>query len=341
MTYIADPDRYEGTKYSRAGSSGLQLPKISLGLWQNFGAGHSYGSQKDTILAAFDAGITHFDLANNYGPPPGESEISFGRVLREELSAHRNEIVVATKAGYRMWPGPYGEWGSRKYMLASLDESLERLGLDYVDIYYSHRFDPDTPLEETIGALQTAVTSGRALYVGISSYSAARTREAFQIAHRMGLRLLVHQPNYSMLNRWIEVELLDTLDELGMGCVAFSPLAQGLLTGKYLDGVPSDSRASSGGPFKAHMLDPKILQSVKALNAIAAARGTTLAQMAIAWCLRDRRVTSVVLGASSPKQLLENLAALNEPEFSDEELAQIDAAAFDADVDLWLDSRQS
>ena len=325
--------------YRRCGRSGLKLPVISLGLWQNFGDGVPIATQRGILHRAFDLGITHFDLANNYGPRYGAAERNFGEVMRADLRPYRDELVISTKAGYDMWPGPYGEWGSRKYLLASLDQSLERMGLEYVDIFYSHRFDPDTPLEETMGALDTAVRSGRALYAGISSYSASRTAEAAAILRQMGTPLLIHQPSYSMLNRWIEGGLLDTLDREGVGCIAFSPLAQGLLTGKYLAGVPADSRASQpGGSLSPVQLTDATLAHVRALAQIAADRGQTLAQLALAWAMRDRRVTSVLIGASSVAQLEENLAAATAPSLTDAELSRIDAHAVEAGIDLWATS---
>jgi L-glyceraldehyde 3-phosphate reductase len=336
MSYRAADDRYDAMTYRRCGRSGLLLPAISLGLWHNFGADRSYATQRDICLRAFDLGVTHFDLANNYGPPPGAAEENFGRLLATDLGAHRDELVIATKAGYGMWPGPYGEWGSRKYLTASLDRSLQRMGLDYVDIFYSHRFDPDTPLEETTGALATAVAAGKALYVGISSYSSARTREAAALLRTAGVPLLIHQPSYSMLNRWIEDDhLLDTLDEVGAGCIAFSPLAQGLLTDRYLGGVPSDSRVATGGALSSDMLTDANLAKVGALNTVAAARGQSLAQLALAWALRDPRMTSLVIGASSVAQLEDNIAALANLELTDAELAEIDHYATEAEVNLW------
>ena len=340
MTYLADGDRYQRIGYRRCGRSGLRLPTVSLGLWQNFGDEAPLAAQRAIIRRAFDLGITHFDLANNYGPPYGSAELNFGRILREDLRRYRDELVISTKAGYDMWPGPYGEWGSRKYLLASLDQSLGRMGLDYVDIFYSHRFDPDTPLEETMSALATAVSSGKALYVGISSYSAERTEQAAAILHQMGIRPLIHQPSYSMLNRWIERSLLDVLEEEGIGCIAFSPLAQGLLTGRYLGGVPAGSRASRNGSFSADLLTPQTLGNVRALNEIAAARGQSLAQMAIAWVLRDERVTSALIGASSLAQLEENVAAVRGPEFSADELAAIDQYAIESGINIWAASSE-
>jgi L-glyceraldehyde 3-phosphate reductase len=338
MTYVAADDRYNRLPYRRCGRSGLLLPEVSLGLWQNFGDGKPVEEQRAILRRAFDLGVTHFDLANNYGPPYGSAEINFGRIMREDLRPYRDELIISTKAGYDMWPGPYGDHGSRKYLLASLDQSLSRMGLEYVDIFYSHRFDPDTPLEETMGALATAVQSGRALYAGISSYSAERTLEAADLLRRMGTPLLIHQPSYSMLNRWIEGGLLDVLEREGAGCIAFSPLAQGVLTGKYLNGVPAGSRASLDGSLSPDQLAPQILAHVRALNELAAARGQSLAQLALSWALRDPRVTSVLIGASSVAQLEENLAAVEHTEFTDDELAAIDRDAVDAGINLWASS---
>jgi L-glyceraldehyde 3-phosphate reductase len=335
MTYVAAASRYEQITYRRCGRSGLKLPEISLGLWQNFGDDRPAGNQRAIIRRAFDLGVTHFDLANNYGPPYGSAETNFGVILRTDLRRYRDELIISTKAGYDMWPGPYGEWGSRKYLLASLDQSLARMGLDYVDIFYSHRFDPGTPLEETMGALDTAVRSGKALYAGISSYAAERTSEAAAMLREMGTPLLIHQPSYSMLNRWIEGGLLDVLDREGIGCIAFSPLAQGLLTGKYLNGVPAGSRASRDGSLSADQISDENLARVRALNQIAAARGQSLAQLALAWVLRDQRVTSALIGASSVAQLEENLAATRRPSFTDEELVAIDQQAVDAGINIW------
>jgi len=335
MPHVASPDRYTTMAYRRCGRSGLKLPAISLGLWQNFGDDRPEAVGRAILLRAFDLGVTHFDLANNYGPPYGSAEAHFGKVLHDDLRPYRDELVIATKAGYDMCPGPYGEWGSRKYLLASLDQSLARLGVDYVDVFYSHRFDPDTPLEETMGALDAAVRSGRALYAGISSYSAERTRAAAAILRDLGTPLLIHQPSYSMLNRWVEPELLDTLADEGVGCIAFSPLAQGLLTDRYLDGVPRGSRAERKGSLRPEFLSEENLGRVRALNAIAARRGQTLAQMALAWVLRDPRVTSTVIGASSVEQLEDNLKALDNLAFSDSELEEIDRYAVDADINLW------
>src|SRR5216684_3248994 len=313
-------DRYASMQYNRCGRSGLKLPAISLGLWQNFGAGRPIDEQRAIVRRAFDLGITHFDLANNYGPPYGSAEANFGHILAADLAGHRDELVISTKAGYDMWPGPYGEWGSRKYLLASLDQSLKRMRLEYVDIFYSHRFDPDTPLEETMGALDTAVRQGKALYAGISSYSAERTREAAAILRRLGTPVLIHQPSYSMLNRWIEPELLEVLKEEGIGCIVFSPLGQGLLTDRYLNGLPEGSRASRSGSMRPEMLTEATLAKIRALNEIAKRRGQTLAQMAIAWVLRDPVVTSALVGASSVEQLEQNIAALDNLEFSAGEL---------------------
>jgi L-glyceraldehyde 3-phosphate reductase len=328
-------------RYRRCGRSGLDLPAISLGLWWNFGGDRPFETGRAIVRRAFDLGVTHFDLANNYGPPYGSAEESFGRMLRQDLRPFRDELVVSTKAGYDMWPGPYGDGGSRKYLLASLDQSLRRLGLDYVDIFYSHRLDPDTPLEETMGALETAVRHGKALYAGISSYSASRTREAAEILDGLGTRLLIHQPSYSMLNRWIEPDLLDALGELGVGCIVFSPLAQGMLTGRYLDGVPEGSRASrSDYSLSQSLLGEEALAKIRALNEIAAARGQTLAQMALAWALRDQRVTSALVGASSVAQLEENLGALDRLGFTDDELEEIDRHATDSGINLWAGSSE-
>ncbi|MEV7040327.1 L-glyceraldehyde 3-phosphate reductase [Amycolatopsis sp. NPDC051061] len=336
MTYVAASGRYESIPYRRCGRSGLKLPAISLGLWHNFGHDRPLQSQRDITRRAFDLGITHFDLANNYGPPYGSAEENFGRLLATDFKPYRDELVISSKAGYDMWPGPYGEWGSRKYLLSSLDQSLGRLGLDYVDIFYSHRFDPETPLEETVGALDSAVRAGKALYVGISSYNSERTAEAARLLRELGTPLLIHQPSYSMLNRWIEEDgLLDTLDDAGAGCIAFSPLAQGLLTDKYLKGVPSDSRAAQGKSLDPDTLDEDRLGRVRALNEIASRRGQSLAQLALAWALRDHRVTSVLIGASSVKQLEDNVGALGNLDFSSEELTEIDGHATDAGINLW------
>jgi L-glyceraldehyde 3-phosphate reductase len=334
-TYVPAEDRYQSMTYRRCGRSGIRLPAVSLGLWQNFGGDRTLDTQRAIVHRAFDLGITHFDLANNYGPPYGSAESNFGRILHEDFSDHRDELFISTKAGWDMWPGPYGDLGSRKYLLASLDQSLHRLGLDYVDVFYHHHFDPDTPLEESIGALHTAVTSGRALYVGISSYSDQRTSEAVAILRRLGTPLLIHQPSYSMFNRWIEDHLLDVLEAEGVGCIAFSVLAQGLLTDRYLNGIPQGSRASKGGSLRRDMLSDENLARVKALNDIAKGRGQSLAQLAIAWALRDPRVTSVLIGASSVEQLEQNVAALNGLDFTSEEIADIDRYAVDGGIDLW------
>ena len=330
--------RYERMTYNRCGRSGLQLPAVSLGLWNNFGHDRPLDTIRAIVRRAFDLGITHFDLANNYGPPYGSAEENFGRLLREDLAPYRDELVVSSKAGYDMWPGPYGEWGSRKYLHASLDQSLQRLGLEYVDIFYSHRFDPDTPLEETMGALDSSVRQGKAIYVGISSYSAEKTREAAAILRDLGTPLLIHQPSYSMLNRWIEHDLLDTLGELGVGCIGFSPLAQGMLTDRYLDGIPEGSRASRPSSLSPDLLTEETLGKIRALNGVAAQRGQTLAQMALAWTLRDPRMTSTLVGASSVAQLEANVAALHNTEFTDEEMAAIDRYATESDINLWAKS---
>jgi len=339
VSYAADPSRYDGrTPYNRCGRSGLELPAISLGLWQNFGHDRPLETSRAIVRRAFDLGVTHFDLANNYGPPYGSAEENFGALLRSDLRPYRDELVISTKAGYDMWPGPYGDHGSRKYLLASLDQSLGRMGLDYVDIFYSHRFDPGTPLEETMGALDTAVRQGKALYAGISSYSAARTREAHAILARLGTPLLIHQPSYSMLNRWIEAELLEALGELGVGCIVFSPLAQGMLTDRYLHGVPEGSRASQRGSLGPELLSEQNLERIRALNEIAQGRGQTLAQLALAWALRDPRVTSALIGASSVEQLEANLGALARRDFTLDELAEIDRYAVDGGIDIWAAS---
>jgi L-glyceraldehyde 3-phosphate reductase len=338
MTYVPAPDRYDAMRYRRCGRSGIKLPELSLGLWQNFGEERPLEHSRAIIRRAFDLGITHFDLANNYGPPYGSAERVFGRIMADDLRPYRDELIVSTKAGYDMWPGPYGDWGSRKYLLSSLDQSLQRMGLDHVDIFYSHRFDPDTPLEETMGALDTAVRQGKALYAGISSYSAERTVQASRILRDLGTPLLIHQPSYSLLNRWIEPELLDVLGEEGIGCIVFSPLAQGMLTTKYLDGVPEDSRAAQDGSFSRDMLTEENLAHIRALNAMAQERGQSLAQMALAWTLRDPRVTSTLIGASSIAQLEENVRALEQLTFSDDELQAIDGHAVDAGINLWAPS---
>ncbi|MFD4506440.1 L-glyceraldehyde 3-phosphate reductase [Streptomyces sp. NPDC058457] len=342
MNHVADPERYNGTmRYRRTGRSGLDLPVLSLGYWHNFGDDRSFESQRDIALRAFDLGITHHDLANNYGPPYGSAELNFGRLLKQDLAPYRDELVVSTKAGWDMWPGPYGQGGgSRKYLLASLDQSLQRTGLDYVDIFYSHRLDASTPLEETMGALDTAVRQGKALYVGISSYDAERTRQAAAILRELGTPLLIHQPSYSMVNRWIETDgLLDAAQEEGFGVIGFTALAQGLLTGRYLDGIPEGSRAAAGTSFDTNWLSDDMVNRLRALNAIAQRRGQTLAQMALAWALRDKRVTSLVIGASRTEQLVQNVAALENLEFTTEELTEIDTYAVDGGVDLWHDAR--
>jgi L-glyceraldehyde 3-phosphate reductase len=336
MTYLSAADRYDSMTYRRCGRSGLQLPAVSLGLWHNFGDDKPLAVQREIVRRAFDLGITHFDLANNYGPPYGSAESNFGRLLASDLRPYRDELVISTKAGYDMWPGPYGEWGSRKYLLSSLDQSLQRMGLEYVDIFYSHRVDPQTPLEETMGALATAVQQGKALYAGISSYSPERTAEAAAILRSMGVPLLIHQPSYSMLNRWVERGLLDTLEAEGVGAIAFSPLAQGLLTDRYLGGdVPSGSRAAQGKSLDPGMLREDTLGHLRALNDIAAGRGQSLAQLALAWALRDARITSVLIGASSVGQLEQNVAALDRLDFTADELAAIDEHAVDSDINLW------
>jgi L-glyceraldehyde 3-phosphate reductase len=341
MSYRAADDRYDSMTYRRCGRSGLDLPAISLGLWHNFGDDMPFDRQRAILRRAFDRGVTHFDLANNYGPPYGSAETNFGRHLADDFAPYRDELVISTKAGYDMWPGPYGQGGgSRKYVLSSLDQSLRRMRLDYVDIFYSHRPDPTTPLEETMGALDTAVRSGKALYAGISSYSPQETRRAAAILAELGTPLLIHQPSYSMLNRWIETEgLLDVLEEVGAGCIAFSPLAQGMLTGKYLDGIPEGSRASQGKSLSSDLLTDEALAHIRALNGIAEQRGQSLAQLALAWALRDRRVTTVLIGASSVDQLDQNLGALDNPAFTDDELAAIDQHAVDAGIDLWQGPR--
>jgi L-glyceraldehyde 3-phosphate reductase len=341
VTYLAADDRYESMTYRRSGRSGVLLPAMSLGLWHNFGTERPLETQRAILRRAFDLGVTHFDLANNYGPPYGSAEENFGRVLASDFAAYRDELFISTKAGWDMWPGPYGDHGSRKYLLASLDQSLARMGLDYVDVFYSHRFDPDTPLEETMGALDTAVRSGRALYAGISSYSPARTREAATILQRMGTPLLIHQPSYSMLNRWIEAELLDTLETLGVGCIAFSPLAQGMLTSKYLNGVPDDSRMAAGSSLDPSLLTEQNMVHIRALDEMARGRGQSLAQLALSWALRDPRVTSVLIGASSVEQLEDNVAALDNLQFADDELAEIDRHAVEGGIDLWRGSSTS
>ena len=341
MTWVPAAGRYDGMVYNRCGRSGLKLPAISLGLWHNFGGTSALEGGRAMIRRAFDLGITHFDLANNYGPPPGSAEENFGRVLATDLRAYRDELIVSTKAGYPMWPGPYGDRGSRKHLLASLDQSLRRMGLDYVDILYSHRFDPETPLGETMGALDRAVRSGKTLYVGISSYPAEKTAEAADILRALGTPCLIHQPSYSMINRWVEGGLLDTLEREGIGCIAFSPLAQGMLTDKYLKGIPADSRVARGGALRREFLSEDNVARIRSLDAIARRRGQTLAQMAVAWVLRGGRVTSALVGASSAAQIEDSVRALEQATFATEELAEIDHCAVDAGVDLWTRSRQA
>jgi L-glyceraldehyde 3-phosphate reductase len=336
--HVVATDRYDAMPYRRVGASGVLLPAISLGLWQNFGDDRALATQRAIVTRAFDRGITHFDLANNYGPPYGAAEANFGRIVASDLRSHRDELIISSKAGYDMWPGPYGDHGSRKYLLASLDQSLGRLGLEYVDIFYSHRVDPETPLEETMGALDAAVRQGKALYVGISSYSAQRTRDAAAILRGLGTPLLIHQPSYSMINRWIEEELLDVLAEERIGAIAFSPLAQGLLTDRYLDGVPADSRAAREGSFSQNLLSDTNLANARGLREIARGRGQTLPEMALAWTLRDPRVASALVGASSVAQLDDNLKALENLAFSPAELAEIDRFAVEGGVNLWATS---
>lgn len=341
MPYLPAENRYEIMTYNRCGRSGLKLPAISLGLWHNFGDDTPHKTKRAIVRKAFDLGITHFDLANNYGPPPGSAETAFGEILRTDFVGYRDELIISTKAGYEMWAGPYGEWGGRKYVLASLDQSLKRLGLDYVDIFYSHRFDLNTPLEETMSALDHAVRSGKALYAGISSYNSQRTREAANILKQLGTPCIIHQPSYSMLNRWIEHDgLLDTLEGLGIGSIVFSPLAQGMLTDKYLGGIPEGSRATQGKSLKTDFINEVTLANITALNAIAAGRGQTLAQMALAWVLRKGRVTSALVGASRPEQVVDCVAALKAPDFSDAELTRIDTYARDANINLWAASAE-
>jgi L-glyceraldehyde 3-phosphate reductase len=335
MTYVASKDRYDSMTYRRVGRSGIKLPLVSLGLWHNFGDGHPRETQRAILRRAFDLGICHIDLANNYGPPYGSAETNFGAILRQDFLPYRDELFLSTKAGYDMWPGPYGEFGSRKYLLASLDQSLKRMGVDYVDVFYSHCPDPQTPLEETMGALDTAVRSGRALYAGISSYSPQRTVEAARILTELGTPLFIHQPSYSMLNRWVEGGLLETLGKMGTGCIAFSPLAQGMLTDKYLNGVPAGSRMAENSSLSEELLTDQNLTHIRALNEIAARRGQSLAQMALAWLARDERVTSVLVGASSVKQLEQNIAAMDNLEFSAQELSEIDTHAVEGGIDLW------
>ncbi|WP_416796759.1 L-glyceraldehyde 3-phosphate reductase [Ciceribacter azotifigens] len=341
MTWQPSESRYERMTYNRCGRSGLKLPAISLGLWHNFGNDTPHATKQAICRTAFDLGITHFDLANNYGPPPGSAELAFGEILRTDFAGYRDELIISSKAGYGMWAGPYGEWGSRKYVIASCDQSLKRLGLDYVDIFYSHRFDPDTPLEETCGALDHIVRSGRALYVGISSYNSKRTREAVAILKELGTPVLIHQPSYSMINRWIEEDgLVDTLEELGIGSIVFSPLAQGMLTSKYLNGIPAGSRASQDKSLDPGFLNEKNLENIRALGRIAERRGQTLAQMALAWVLRGGRITSALIGASRPEQVEDCVKALEKPDFTAEELAEIDTYAREADINLWAASAE-
>ncbi len=339
--YRPAQDRYDRMQYRRCGRSGVRLPAISLGLWHNFGGDTPHELKRELCRAAFDHGITHFDLANNYGPPPGSAEEAFGEMLRTDFAGHRDELIISSKAGYDMWPGPYGEWGSRKYLIASCDQSLKRMGLDYVDIFYSHRFDPETPLEETMGALDHIVRSGRALYVGISSYNSARTREAVAILNDLGTPCLIHQPSYSILNRWIERDgLLDTLDDLGVGSIVFSPLAQGMLTPKYLGGVPEESRAAQGKSLNPEMMSEEMVGRLNGLNEVAAARGQTLAQMALAWALRGGRVTTALIGASKVSQIEDCVGALDAPYFTEDELTRIDALAVEEGVNLWAASSE-
>ncbi|MBL8561392.1 MAG: L-glyceraldehyde 3-phosphate reductase [Gemmobacter sp.] len=340
-TYTPSDSRYDQMVYRRCGHSGLKLPAISLGLWHNFGEDTPHAVKRAICQTAFDHGITHFDLANNYGPPFGSAEEAFGQILQQDFARHRDELIISSKAGYDMWPGPYGEWGSRKYLIASCDQSLKRMGLDYVDIFYSHRFDPDTPLEETMGALDHIVRSGRALYIGISSYNSARTREAVAILREMGTPLLIHQPSYNMLNRWVERDgLKDTLAELGVGSIAFTPLAQGILTKKYLNGIPQGSRAAQGKSLAPETITPRALESVRALDAIAQARGQTLAQMAIAWVLRDEGITTALIGASKPEQVVDCAGAVGNLAFTAAELAEIDRIAAEEDINLWARSSE-
>ena len=341
MPYCAASDRYQRMRYRRAGRSGLQLPAITLGLWHNFGGDRPVETSRSILRRAFDLGVTHFDLANNYGPPYGSAEETFGRVFHDDFRPYRDELVLSTKAGYDMWPGPYGEWGSRKYLLASLDRSLARMRVDYVDIFYSHRFDPDTPLEETMGALDTAVRAGKALYAGISSYSPEKTREAAAILRSFGTPLLIHQPSYSLLNRWIELELLSTLEELGVGCIGFSPLAQGMLTDKYLAGIPESSRAAENSSLSPDLLTEETVAKIRGLNGLAKTRGQSLAQMSLAWTLRDSRMSSTLIGVSSVSQLEDSLGALERLDFSADELAELDRYATDSGIDLWSQSSSS
>lgn len=341
MSYTPHPDRYQKMVYNRCGNSGLKLPAISLGLWHNFGDDKPHSTKQQICRTAFDLGITHFDLANNYGPPPGSAELAFGRILKEDFAGLRDELIISSKAGYDMWPGPYGEWGSKKYLIASCDQSLKRMGLDYVDIFYSHRFDPNTPLEETMQALDQIVRSGKALYIGLSSYNSKRTREAVAILQDLGTPCLIHQPSYSMLNRWIEDDgLIDTLDDLGVGSIVFSPLAQGMLTSRYLCDIPQDSRASQHKSLNPNFLSPENLEKIKGLNSIAERRGQTLAQMAIAWVLKKGRITSALIGASRPEQVVDCVGAIHNIDFTDAELAEIDRYATDGGVNIWARSAE-
>ncbi|NGM66914.1 L-glyceraldehyde 3-phosphate reductase [Sphingobacterium sp. SGR-19] len=341
MRYTPNSDRYQQMVYNKCGNSGLKLPAVSLGLWHNFGDDKPHHLKQQICRTAFDLGVTHFDLANNYGPPPGSAELAFGRILKEDFAGLRDELVISTKAGYDMWPGPYGEWGSKKYLIASCDQSLKRMGLEYVDIFYSHRFDPDTPLEETMQALDQIVRSGKALYVGLSSYNSRRTREAVAILNELGTPCLIHQPSYSMLNRWIEEDgLIDTLDELGVGSIVFSPLAQGMLTTKYLTDVPQDSRASQGKSLNPNFLSKENLEKISALHHIAEGRGQTLAQMAIAWVLKKKQITSALIGASRPEQVVDCVGALNNLDFNEAELIEIDRFATDSGLNIWARSAE-
>ena len=342
MSYSPNPNRYKNMLYRKCGNSGLKLPVISLGLWHNFGEDFTHNSKREICRSAFDHGITHFDLANNYGPPPGSAETAFGEILKTDFANYRDELIISSKAGYDMWPGPYGEWGSRKYLIASCDQSLKRMGLDYVDIFYSHRFDPNTPLEETMGALDHVVRSGRALYVGISSYNSQRTQEAVTILNDLGTPCLIHQPSYNMLNRWVEDDgLLNTLDDLGIGSIAFTPLAQGLLTSKYLQGVPEESRANQDKSLDRQKLTPELVENLKALNELASGRGQTLAQMALAWVLRGERITTALIGASSTKQVVDCAGAVERLEFTDSELSRIDKLSGDMGINLWAKSSET
>jgi L-glyceraldehyde 3-phosphate reductase len=342
MRYSPNPNRYEKMLYRKCGNSGLKLPVISLGLWHNFGEDFTHHSKREICQAAFDHGITHFDLANNYGPPPGSAETAFGEILKTDFANYRDELIISSKAGYDMWPGPYGEWGSRKYLIASCDQSLKRMGLDYVDIFYSHRFDPNTPLEETMGALDHIVRSGRALYIGISSYNSQRTQEAVTILNELGTPCLIHQPSYNMLNRWVESDgLLNTLDDLGIGSIAFTPLAQGLLTSKYLHGVPGESRANQDKSLDRQKLTPELVENLRALNELAREREQTLAQMALAWVLREERITTALIGASSPKQVVDCAGAFERLDFTDSELSRIDKLSGDIGINLWAQSSET